>query len=362
MFLAIAICCDEFFVPALEEMSSERHLHLSTDVAGATLMAAGGSAPEFFSNMFGTFAADDTAIGFGTIVGSAVFNVLFVIAMCSLFAKETLDLTWWPLFRDSVYYAVGLGILAIFFGVTTEGEIVWWEATILFALYFGYIILMYFNQAIYKKLTGRELEYPVEADEDEGGASAAAEESIRDTEDRLPRRDLGAHATGISQLSLMSGRSQLSIISGSSLMLDEDFPVMRRRWHGTFRAGILKLLRDPNSWIATAGIGIVAKIAGDADHVFHRIDLNNDGYIDRHELEQLFERLDCHLSDEELNQVFDSLDENKDGKVWKVTADQSLQTTANVSNHGFLLFMKNRLVHGNSTIGTSVRRNEYYRV
>lgn len=41
MFLALAIACDEFFVPALEAISGPRRLNLSMDVAGATLMAAG---------------------------------------------------------------------------------------------------------------------------------------------------------------------------------------------------------------------------------------------------------------------------------------------------------------------------------
>jgi hypothetical protein len=34
MFLALAIVCDEFFVPALEELSGPRRLNLSMDVAG----------------------------------------------------------------------------------------------------------------------------------------------------------------------------------------------------------------------------------------------------------------------------------------------------------------------------------------
>jgi hypothetical protein len=34
MFMALAIVCDEFFVPALEEMSSPRRFNLSMDVAG----------------------------------------------------------------------------------------------------------------------------------------------------------------------------------------------------------------------------------------------------------------------------------------------------------------------------------------
>jgi sodium/potassium/calcium exchanger 2 len=106
MFLALAIVCDEFFVPALEEMSGPHRFNLSMDVAGATLMAAGGSAPELATSLIGTFK--QSQIGFGTIVGSAVFNVLFVIGMCSLLAKEVLTLTWWPLFRDSTFYTVGL--------------------------------------------------------------------------------------------------------------------------------------------------------------------------------------------------------------------------------------------------------------
>ena len=64
-------------------------------------MAAGGSAPEFFTSLMGVFVANND-VGFGTIVGSAVFNVLFVIGLCAVFAKQTLDLTWWPLGASSV--------------------------------------------------------------------------------------------------------------------------------------------------------------------------------------------------------------------------------------------------------------------
>lgn len=40
MFVALAIVCDEFFVPALEVIIER--LQISEDVAGATFMAAGG--------------------------------------------------------------------------------------------------------------------------------------------------------------------------------------------------------------------------------------------------------------------------------------------------------------------------------
>ena len=79
MFVALSIACDEYFVPALEVMTER--LDIPDEIAGATLMAAGGSAPELFTSFIGTFTG--SAVGFGTIVGSAVFNVLFVIGTFS---------------------------------------------------------------------------------------------------------------------------------------------------------------------------------------------------------------------------------------------------------------------------------------
>ena len=99
LFVGIAIVCDEFFVPALEEMT--KFTGVSNDIAGATFMAAGGSAPELFTSFIGLFFAGEGDVGFGTIVGSAVFNVLFVIGMCALFSKDLLTLTWWPLATPS---------------------------------------------------------------------------------------------------------------------------------------------------------------------------------------------------------------------------------------------------------------------
>merc|ERR1719502_245965 len=119
MFAALAIVCDEFFVPALECFVDE--FGISMDVAGATFMAAGGSAPELATSFIGTFQKTD--VGVGTIVGSAVFNVLFVIGVCAVASTEVLTLTWWPLFRDSVYYLLCLIVLSIFFGVITPYQI-----------------------------------------------------------------------------------------------------------------------------------------------------------------------------------------------------------------------------------------------
>uniref|UniRef100_A0A8C8HC52 Sodium/calcium exchanger membrane region domain-containing protein n=1 Tax=Oncorhynchus tshawytscha TaxID=74940 RepID=A0A8C8HC52_ONCTS len=108
MFLALAIICDDYFVPSLEKICEK--LDLSEDVAGATFMAAGSSAPELFASVIGVFITHGD-VGVGTIVGSAVFNILCIIGVCGIFAGQVVVLGWWSVFRDSFYYV--LSILAL---------------------------------------------------------------------------------------------------------------------------------------------------------------------------------------------------------------------------------------------------------
>ncbi|XP_062247971.1 sodium/potassium/calcium exchanger 1-like [Platichthys flesus] len=142
MFVALAIVCDEFFVPALEVITV--NLQISDDVAGATFMAAGGSAPELFTSLIGVFVSHSN-VGIGTIVGSAVFNILFVIGMCAIFSREMLHLTWWPLFRDVTFYILDLIMLIVFF---LDSMIMWWESLLLVLGYVSYVCFMKVNSQI----------------------------------------------------------------------------------------------------------------------------------------------------------------------------------------------------------------------
>ncbi|RVE75648.1 hypothetical protein OJAV_G00000870 [Oryzias javanicus] len=142
MFIALAIVCDEFFVPALTVITEK--LEISDDVAGATFMAAGGSAPELFTSVIGVFVSHSN-VGIGTIVGSAVFNILFVIGMCALFSKEVLNLTWWPLFRDVSFYIIGLLMLIYFF---LDNQITLGESISLLLCYSCYVTFMKFNAKV----------------------------------------------------------------------------------------------------------------------------------------------------------------------------------------------------------------------
>ena len=284
LFVGIAIVCDELFVPALEIIAED--LELSNDVAGATLMAAGGSAPELATSFVGTFKRSD--VGFGTIVGSAVFNVLFVIGMCVMFTPEKyapLELTWWPLFRDCSYYVVTLAFLAYFM---SDQKIEWWEALIQLFLYFGYVFMMSKSEKLEKWLTSKFMNKDSEV--------------TPASDDALEKKDLdSAIETGEKKVV----EEEASTSAGASFVKPS-----------TFRVGILQLLTSKQTITETAGVAFVAQIKGDVNDVFNRIDTNQNGQIDKNELKTCLQELGTpeeQLTDEKINEVMSSIDKNQNG-------------------------------------------------
>eukprot|EP00984_Skeletonema_dohrnii_P038270 scaffold41312_cov144-Skeletonema_dohrnii-CCMP3373.AAC.1 len=417
MFLALAVVCDEFFVPALEEISSEHHLNLSMDVAGATLMAAGGSAPELFTSFVGTFKQSD--IGIGTIVGSAVFNVLFVIGCCSMLSKEVLTLTWWPLFRDCVYYAFGLLVLSLLVGEFGKGRVVW---------------------RLYKKLTGKELVLGGEEEEEEenSGGVEVEEEVVEEAAAAASDNDATADMTGSGNTEMNNASSSAEAVmengdngesgekngemtpklSIDTADLDEGAnnsngvaspvsspsdledgannsnggvaspvaslsdlddgannsngvaspvsspsngaaasPVATRvssprnvprgdfRWPNTFRAGVLKLLLHPESWVEKGGLGIVfrsldldgdgticeeefakwyisseERILSKVKPIFDQFDTNKSGTIERDEVRQLLKQIEPRATEEDVDEALDAM--YKSGSKDEITYEE----------------------------------------
>ncbi|XP_012669292.1 sodium/potassium/calcium exchanger 2 isoform X1 [Otolemur garnettii] len=207
MFIALAIVCDEFFVPSLTVITEK--LGISDDVAGATFMAAGGSAPELFTSLIGVFIAHSN-VGIGTIVGSAVFNILFVIGMCALFSREILNLTWWPLFRDVSFYIVDLIMLIIFF---LDNFIMWWESLLLLTAYFCYVVFMKFNVQVerwVKQMINRNKVVKVTAPEAQA-KSSAARDNDEPTLPAKPRLQRGGSSASLHNSLMRNSIFQLMI-------------------------------------------------------------------------------------------------------------------------------------------------------
>ncbi|KAH8861609.1 putative sodium/potassium/calcium exchanger [Schistosoma japonicum] len=142
MFIGLALLCDEYFIPCLERICEV--LHLQPDVAGATFMAAGSSAPELATTLVGVFIAKDD-IGLGAVVGSADFNIMLVVSVSALFAKQVIYLNWWPLVRDSAVYLLSIILLAL---VIYDELVYWYESALLILVYGLYVLLMYYNPPI----------------------------------------------------------------------------------------------------------------------------------------------------------------------------------------------------------------------
>ena len=190
MFWALAIVCDDYFVPSLDEIIEE--LKLSPDVAGATFMAAGSSAPELFTSLMGVFAVQND-VGIGTIVGSAVFNLCCIIGGTALFTPTALTIDWKPITRDSFFY--GCSIAAMIYvlkpeaydGETVQGHdhitleegkgiVFWYEAVALVVGYCLYVFAMAQNDTLMAVMGRCSGENVAEQLEDEEGEEEEEEE------------------------------------------------------------------------------------------------------------------------------------------------------------------------------------------
>lgn len=161
LFLGIAIICDGQFIDALTMICSRYGLGLPPDVAGATFMAAGSSAPELATSFLGVFVAQ-SPVGLGTILGSAVFNILIIIGAVAILTGEPLKLDKRPVYRDNFFYAVSVIMLCILLAVDDQANLV--DTILLLLWYTAYIVYLAFNDTLQDTIFG-----PKEDEEDDTG-------------------------------------------------------------------------------------------------------------------------------------------------------------------------------------------------
>jgi len=201
-------------VPSLEVIVEK--LALSNDVAGATFMAAGSSAPELFTNIVATFFIVNEG-GVGTIIGSAIFNIVVIVGATGVVAckDQSLKIWWYPLSRDCFFYVVSIAELMI---VLSDEVVHWYEGLIMFATYLLYITYMKFNPQVIKMLG---LIDPSEEPEviEEGGTQVQVVEPMKKDE----------NAVSISNGSTQSGETLRSLASGDGAASQPDAALVGAR-------------------------------------------------------------------------------------------------------------------------------------
>ncbi|MCF6351657.1 MAG: calcium/sodium antiporter [Cyclobacteriaceae bacterium] len=132
-FYLLAEVSDRYFVVSLDKLS--QRFNMSHDMAGATFMAIGSSAPELFVSIIALVRpGDHEGIGVGTIVGSALFNLLVIVGAVAV-VKNTV-IAWQPVIRDLLFY--GIAILGLYY-VLYNGKIEYWEGLLLISIYGFYL-------------------------------------------------------------------------------------------------------------------------------------------------------------------------------------------------------------------------------
>lgn len=132
-FYALNRVTDSYFVESLEAISAR--LRLTSDIAGASLMAIGSSAPELFTSLLALIKGMEFAeLGAGTIVGSALFNILVIIGGTALMG--TTVLSWQPAVRDLLFYSLSIALL---YYVISDGVITLSESIIFVGFYAVYL-------------------------------------------------------------------------------------------------------------------------------------------------------------------------------------------------------------------------------
>jgi cation:H+ antiporter len=115
-----------------------KECHVSESVIGATILAGGTSLPELATSIM---AARKGSLGlaFGNVIGSNVFNIAFVIGVCSIvrpMAVSDISLTDWftLIFSNMLLWTLALACRSLTF----------WKGAVLVAAYMVYLLFILF--------------------------------------------------------------------------------------------------------------------------------------------------------------------------------------------------------------------------
>ncbi len=109
---------------------------ISPLVVGLTIVAFGTSAPEVAVSVGAVFGGR-TDLAIGNVVGSNIFNVLFILGVSALITPLVVNV---QLIRQEVPIMVGASLLLLVLGL--DGALTVWDAAFLFALLIAYTVFL----------------------------------------------------------------------------------------------------------------------------------------------------------------------------------------------------------------------------
>lgn len=125
-------------------------LGISPLVVGLTVVAFGTSAPEMAVGS-GAAYAGHTAVAVGNIIGSNVFNVLFILGLSALITPLAVHA---QVVRQEVPMMIGMTLVFVLFAI--DGVIGFGEAAVLFVLLLGYTAFLIWQSRRETRATAEE--------------------------------------------------------------------------------------------------------------------------------------------------------------------------------------------------------------
>jgi cation:H+ antiporter len=109
---------------------------ISPLVVGLTVVAFGTSSPEMAVST-GAAMSGKVDIAIGNVVGSNIFNVLFILGLSAMITPLLVNV---QIIRQEVPVMIGAALLLVAFGL--DGRIAFFEAAILFGLLLAYVVFL----------------------------------------------------------------------------------------------------------------------------------------------------------------------------------------------------------------------------
>ncbi|XP_066271890.1 sodium/potassium/calcium exchanger 5-like [Branchiostoma lanceolatum] len=144
LFLATAIVCEDYFMPAIYVCTAR--FQLDPSVVGAVIVGSFCSAPELATTIIGVFVSGND-VGVGAMVGTAVTNYVLIVGLCCILkpAGKTVIVQPWTVTRDTVWGAIGM---VVFLVVVMDGKATWDESVIMCIVYMLYVFSLCFNRTL----------------------------------------------------------------------------------------------------------------------------------------------------------------------------------------------------------------------
>jgi cation:H+ antiporter len=110
---------------------------ISERIIGLTIIAIGTSLPEFIT--FGVACKkNETGLAFGAIIGSNIFNILFILGLAGLISPLTLDN---KMIFDMAFLIAGSLISLLF--IYTGKRLGRREGAVMLTMYVGYVVYIF---------------------------------------------------------------------------------------------------------------------------------------------------------------------------------------------------------------------------